>query len=73
MIVGTAAAVVRDAKLRVSDLATLRHLVEFFGQQLEIGFTPLIAAQIRDHPEDVVEDMVDAIGVGAIGVAVDFH
>lgn len=35
--------------------------------------TSLPISRVRDSPEDVVEDVVDAFCVGVVGVAVDYH
>lgn len=65
MITGAVAAVVGECELRYLDLPELHHLVEFFGEDLEKGPTPLPAADVGVDCEDVVENPIDAISIGA--------
>lgn len=75
VLVGAGAARVgQRGQLRVPGLAVLGHLGELFGEQLEDVAIPLPRGHVLGgRAEDVVEDAVDALGVGAVGVAVGFH
>ena len=72
-IARAAAAVLRHRELRVPDLAEHRHLVDFFGDELEEFSAAVRGAQGGSNPEDVIEDAVDAFGKGAEWVTVNFH
>ena len=68
-----AAAILRHRELWVSDSAVRRHLVEFFGEELEEFSAAVPGAQAGISSEDVVEDTLDTSGRGAEWVAVSFH
>ena len=68
-----AAVVLRHGQLRGSRLAELHHPVEFVDEELQESSASVSAAEVGGGSEDVVEDAVDAIGVGTVWVAVDFH
>ena len=74
MIIRARTARIRHRKLRYAYFPQLDQLVEFVNQELEEAAAAVAAVGVgRGGAEDVVEDAVDALGVGREWVAVEFH